>query len=622
MSPSKPVRHLAGVLLCAALPFSVHAQSAVTGLGKGLGNVVTGLLGAQSLNNRSHRMRGPLGITVLQEGADGSGIANVLDLGGARVVGDQLDNVLVTPLLGLDGNNGLVDIAVLDGNGTARAADNGLASVAVLSGSRTGNGGLVAVGLINGDNTGNTNGLAGVAVLSGNNAANGPIGIGILNGDNTGNSGVLAGIAALSGDNAGNGPIGVGILNGDNSGNGRLIGVAALSGTNAGNSDNLGVSLLNKDTVLKISLGDMSISAEDLVQAALTLASMFPLVDEAGIAVGGGADARPMTHNPLLNVGALTGDNAGTGGLIGVGVLAGDNSGTGSLLGICVLCGDNSGTGIVGAAVLSGDNSGISKAIPTEAGTIPGLAGVGVLTGDNSGTGGLVSAAVLAGDNSGNGSIVGAAALSGSNTGNSDLLGVGVLNKAATGNGQIGVGALNDSAAGNGEFAGIGVLNGAASGNGGIIGFGVLNGEASGNGGVVAVGALNGAASGNGGLIGAGVLNGANSGNGLIGLGLINRSIEGLTAVAANSNTEEEVCTVVVRDGSGASRTGRAQCRAVLPAFNSAAPRSIQLGALNIRPVAAPAVQDQGTPPCTVIVLDGLGSVSQSSRAVCTSSGV
>lgn len=621
MSPFKPVRHLAGVLFCAALPFSVHAQSAVTGLGQGLGGVVTSLLGAQSLNG-SQRMRGPLGVTVLQEGADGSGIANVLDLGGARVVGDQLDNVLVTPLLGLDGNGGLADVAVFDGSGTARAGDNGLASAAVISGSRTGNGGLAAVGLINGDNTGNTDDLAGVAVLSGNNAANGPLAVGILNGDNTGNSGELLGVAALSGDNAANGPIGVGILNGDNSGNGSDIGVAALSGSNAGNGGFLGVSVLNEGELLKVSSGENSLSAMDFVTAATTTAAMFPLVDQAGIAVGGGPDAMPMTHNPLLNVGALTGDNAGTEGLIGVGVLAGDNSGTGTLAGVCVLCGDDSGTGLIGTAVLSGDNSGVSKAIPTEAGPIAGLAGVGVLTGDNSGTDGLVSTAVLAGDDSGNGSIAGAAALSGSNTGNSDLIGAGVLNKAATGNGQIGIGALNESGAGNGEIAGIGALNGAASGNGGIVGSGVLNGEGSGNGGVVAVGALNGAGSGNGGLIGSGVLNGANSGNGLIGLGLINRSTAGLSTVAANSNTEEEVCTVVVREGSGASRTGKVQCRAVLPAFNSAAPRSIQMGSLNIQPVAAPAAQDQGTPPCTVIVLDAMGQVSQSSRAECTNSGV
>ena len=620
MATFKPVRQLAGLLFCAALPFAAHSQSAVTGLGQGLGNVVTGLLGAQSLNG-SHRMRGPLGITLLQEGADGSGIANVLDLGGAKVVGDQLDNVLVTPLLGLDGNGGLVDVAVFDGNGTARAGDNGLASAAVISGSATGNGGLAAVGLINGNSTGNTDKLAGVAALSGNNAANGPIAVGILNGDNTGNSGKLAGVAALSGNNAGNGPIGVGILNGDNTGNGSQIGVAALSGTNAGNGGVLGVSVLNKGELLKVSSGDKSLGAADFVDAAITTAGKFPLIDQAGIAVGGGADAMPMTHNPLLNVGALTGDNAGTQGLIGVGVLAGDNSGTGSLAGVCVLCGDNSGTGIVGAAVLSGDNSGISKAVQTDAGTIPGLAGVGVLTGNNSGNGGLVGTAVLAGDNAGNGSVAGAAALSGNNTGNSDLLGAGVLNKSLTGNGQIGIGALNEAGAGNGEIAGVGALNGANSGNGGVIGSGVLNGDGSGNGGAVAVGALNGADSGNGGVIGSGVLNGANSGNGLIGLGLINRST-GISGTSRAGNPEEEVCTVVVRDGSGASRTGKVQCRALLPAFNPDAPRSIQLGALNIRPVSAQSATEQGTPPCTVIVFDGLGDVSQSSRAVCTSSGV
>ena len=76
--------------------------------------------------------RGPLGVTLLQESPNGAGIGDVLTLGRFSVIGDQLDGVLVTPLLGLDGNRGLADLAVLEGDRSALLGPNGLLAGAIL----------------------------------------------------------------------------------------------------------------------------------------------------------------------------------------------------------------------------------------------------------------------------------------------------------------------------------------------------------------------------------------------------------------------------------------------------------------------------------------------------------
>src|SRR5690606_5566150 len=103
----------------------------------------------------------------------------------------------------------------------------------------------------------------------------GPLAIGVLNGDNTGTATTLAGIAALSGDNAGTGPIGVGVLNGDGSGNGTLIGLGVLSGTDSGQGGELGISLLNQGEPLAITAGGQDVlSLGTLTDASTSLNSL------------------------------------------------------------------------------------------------------------------------------------------------------------------------------------------------------------------------------------------------------------------------------------------------------------------------------------------------------------
>lgn len=543
-------------------PAALVAQD--TGLGAVLAPITDGLAGIGGTSST-----GLLGITALQEGANGSGIGDVIDLGGFSVIGDQLDN-LGTPLLGLDGNGGLLDVGVLDGDGSAAAGSDGLGGIALISDSNTGNGGLLALG--------------------------------VLNEDNTGNADTLAGIAALSGDDAASGPLAVGVLNGDNTGNGELIGLATLSGTNSGSGDFLGISLLNEDQPLQItSDGAEVVSLNGVTTQLGTIGGSVPVVDESGLAIGGGSDYTVTSSNDLINIGALTGDNAGTGGAIGVGVLAGDNSGSGSVAGVCILCGDGSGSGPLGVGVLSGDGAGTSSD-----GTINSIAGVGVLSGDGSGNAtGLLGAGAVNGSGSGNGGTIGAGVLNGDDSGNGGTVGAGVLNGDGSGNGgTLAAGVLNGDGSGNGGSVGAGVLNGDTSGNGGAVGAGVLNGAGSANGGTLAVGAVNGTNSGQGGAVGVGVANGPR------------------TAAAANniSNTEA-ICTVVVRDDrTGATRSLKVRCDDVLPVVSTATPRNVQVGDLAFRtmPTAMPAGAEGGVPPCTVIVIDGLGEIAQSVQASCT----
>lgn len=384
---------------------------------------------------------GVLGITALINGQDGSGIGQVLGLGlgGGKtpdVIGQQLNNRLVTPLLGLDGNGGILAVGAANGNNTTNAAANGLAAVAALSGNDNGNGGLAAVGAHNGNNTGNS-GTAGVAALSGNNAGNGGLlglgilngnnsgngagllGLGILNGNNTGNS-AGAGVAALSGNNAGNGTIGLGILNGANSGNGQLLALAALSGSNSGSaSQGLGIGILNAGDPLSITVaGGTPITLNNVasqVQTAVPVTTILP-----GIQIGG---SKVTTSNPLLNVGVLAGDNAGNGGAIGLAVLSGKNTAQSTGLGVGLLNGDNSASGPLAVGALNGNNSGNGTFV-----------GAGVLSGTNSGNSGGIGAGVLNASNSGNGGLIGAGVLNGQSTGTGDnsgnggVIGAGVAN--------------------------------------------------------------------------------------------------------------------------------------------------------------------------------------------------
>ena len=334
----------------------------------------------------------PVDLTVLENGSNGSGYNQVLGLGSNNVtstlIGNQLNNALVTPLLGLP-------------TGTAQPID-----VAVLGGDGVGNS--------------NATGVLGAAVLSGHNVANG-------------------------------GLVGLGVLNEDNTGNGQLLGVAALSGTNSGNaSQGLGVGVLNRGETLGVSAG----GARVLTLSGLTgqARGALPGLDQGGLAVGGGL---PVTSsNPLLNIGLLAGDSAGSGGAIGVAALSGNGAANAQLIGVGVLNGTGSAKAPIGIDVLSGSGSGVSS----------NGAGVAVLSGNNSGVGGVAGAGVLSGAGSGKSPIAGLAALSGANSGSGGALGGNVAGMAPGGGGTGGGGAGNGGGTGGGGVTDGNLGNGATAG--------------------------------------------------------------------------------------------------------------------------------------------------------------
>lgn len=378
------------IAAAAAFPLVVFAepliQLPILAPGSPLGNVTTMVTTAlpSPLTSSSPL---PLDLTVLETGANGSGVSQVLALGSGApqaIIGDQLNNTVGTPLLGLPtGTAQPIDVAVLGGDGTGNA---------------------------------NSTGLLGLAALSGSNTAQG-------------------------------GALGVGVLNDNNTGSGSLIGIGALSGSGSGtSSDGLGVSALNRGDALTVTAAGTTVLS--LADAASTVQSTLPGLDQGGIALFG---SDPVTSsNPLVNAGVLTGDNAGNGGLIGVAALSGENTAQAGLVGIGALNGSQSanapiavdllsgsGSGVsangVGVAVLSGDGSGQGGAI-----------GAGVLSGDASGVGGAVGAGVLSGSNSGQGGSLGAGVLAGPGSGNG-------LNGGGTGLNVAGGGSAASSGGSNGS---------------------------------------------------------------------------------------------------------------------------------------------------------------------------
>ena len=319
----------------------------------------------------------PVDATALENGRDGSGVNQVLGLGSnqitSTIIGQQLNNTLGTPLLGLPrGTAQPVDIAVLGGNGVGNS---------------------------------NAAGVAGIAALSGNNVANG-------------------------------GLVGLGVLNGDRSGSGRLLGVAALSGRSSGrSSEGLGLSVLNRGE----SAGVYAQGAQviTLGSVASRAQGALPGLDNSGLAIGGGKTVG--SSNPLLNVGVLAGDRAGSGGMVGVAALSGNDAANAQLIGIGLLNGNG-----IGAAVLSGANSGLGGGL-----------GAGVLTGDGSGKGGTVGVGALSGASSGSGGTAGVGALSGGGSGTGGMAGGNVAGSSSSagggdgGNGG-GSGGTGDNGTGNG----------------------------------------------------------------------------------------------------------------------------------------------------------------------------
>lgn len=346
----------------------------VTGIASGLGSALPTTPGT-----------GALGITALTNGADGSGVGQTLGLGlgGGQtpdIIGQQLNNRLVTPLVGLDGNNGAVAVGAVNGNNTTNAGPGGIASVAALSGNDNANGGAISAGIINGDNTGN----------------------------------------------------------------GTLVGLGVLSGTDSGQSSTgLGVGVLNTGDPLSISAGGNSAGLSTLTSQAQSSIPATPLLPGIQVGGNQVTTSNPALNAGVLagdNAGSggaiglavLSGDNTAQSSGAGVGVLNGSNSGSGQIA-AGALNGDNSGNGTaIGAGVLNGDKSGNG-----------GIAGAGVLNGSDSGNGGTLGGGVLNGDKSGNGGVVGAGALNGSDSGNGGTVGVGAAN-GSNGNGSNGDGAGNN----------------------------------------------------------------------------------------------------------------------------------------------------------------------------------
>ena len=370
---------------------------------------------------------GFLDISVFETGPDGSGYPVILALT-EPVIGQPLADLVLGQMLGLGGENNMLDIAVLGGNQVGNTGNDGLLGTAVLSGADAGNGGLLGIGILNDDNTG-TGGLLGLAVLSGNNAGQG-------------------------------GALGVGLLN-DGDALHIMYGGDTLFTLDAAASQLAGLLPIGEiyDGIW-IGTGEDVTSANDLLNIGVL----------AGDNAGSGG---------LIGVAVLSGDNAAQGSLIGLGVLNGDNSGNSDGLGVAVLSGDNSGNGALGVGVLNGDNSGNG-----------GFLGAGVLNGDNSGNGDVIGAGVLNGDNAGNGGQIGVGVLNGDGSGNGGTLGAGVLNGDESGNGgQIGAGVLNGDDSGTGGALGLGLINDTDSvpgdGNGGNGGNGGGDGGVGGDGGTI-----------------------------------------------------------------------------------------------------------------------------------------
>ena len=187
------------------------------------------------------------------------------------------------------------------------------------------------------------------------------------------------------------GLIGIGILDGDGSGNGILLGISALGGGDSGQaSQGLGIGVLNQDELIHLQIGGAEVvgiplangignALHDLLRAltvpvgnALPNLNLLP-----GISLLGGDDL--TSSNPLLNLGLLVGDNAGSGGAVGIALISGRDTAEASLIGIGVLnLGDGGESGRTGESdigILDGERSGRGD-----------LLGISVLGGDGSGT--------------------------------------------------------------------------------------------------------------------------------------------------------------------------------------------------------------------------------------------
>ncbi len=340
-----------------AAPLTAPLSAAVTGPLSSLETAATPVTGAAPLPGLTPpKAGGPIGATVLNDGTSNPN--------------SGYDNVVQSPILFNDAA-GVVAVVPLVGPVLTDASNNLIGS---------GNGGAIPLP----DN--------GVNQLDPTNATGGMLDVGVFDGDGTANAAGGIGAAVGSGSNTGNGTIGVGVGNDTNTGNGSAIGIAALSdgrGGPVGNNDGsgqLGISALNQGDALTVCgmgmCGGVG-NAQAMTGNSIVIPSSFmgqnnPLITAAIL-----AGDNQGNGEALISAAVLSGNNSGNGGTIALGVLSGDNVGQGGLVGAGVLTGDNSATGSIAAGVLTGNNSALTN--NGEAGR--GLLAAGVLTGNNSAAG-------------------------------------------------------------------------------------------------------------------------------------------------------------------------------------------------------------------------------------------
>lgn len=448
---------------------------------------------------------------------------------------------------------------------TLPAAQAGLIGTGVLSGSQSGEGGLLGLDVINADNflglQLNNQPLLGQAARPGLigliNLSSLPLpadrglpalelpplaGLALLNAGNSAN-GQLIGLAALSGANSGNGELlGVAVANEGQSGNGGLIGLSLLSGNDSGNSGFAAASLLSGNNSGNIVSGNGLLNFADGFDGTGGLTGLFGqtdalnglnLTDLAATPIAGLLSVRvvnrPASRTGLVDIGLLNTDFLASLGLNGAPVIQlppGTPALHDLLAALRLALRD-------GAGSLTDVTDGNGDALGNAAGASPlgelpvgDLAEAGLASDGDSGLR-LIALRLIDAAGTGNGDDVAASILGGGNNANADVAGASVLGGDSSANGgTLGVSLLDGNNSGNGGLIGLAVLSGDNSGSGGLLGASVLSGENTGNGGLLGLALLGGDGSGNtagDGLGAVQVLSGANSGNG----GLIPVSIGG-----------------------------------------------------------------------------------------------
>lgn len=372
-------------------------------------------------------------------------------------------------------NNPLLNLGALAGDG---AGSGGVIGLAVLSGNDSASGQSLGIGVLNGDNGSRANGGHG----------NGSSDSGLINPNGSW--------------------IAVGALDGNNSGNAQWVAIGALSGSGSGQAHNgLGVGALNSDETLRIDLGGENLAFVPALPSPVGSAgtetgkslnnTLMPIGDALpGLAVMPGIEVlggeSPDGANPLANTGVLVGDGGGSGGLIGVGAIAGDNAGQGNIVSISAISGDHraqtagsragtvegngagsDGTGAGNGGTTGSDGSGGNGQGDAGGGfgngNVAGNGGSGSNGGAGSGNGSSSNGGSNGSDSAGNGgnSNSGSDVASNSGTGSSGGSASGSNGQGSSGNSGSNNGSNGSDSAGDGSNSNSGTDVASNSGNGG-----------------------------------------------------------------------------------------------------------------------------------------------------------